>query len=264
MEELMTKSVILFFTGSLLKQGKCNKFLLSPASVESVEYQSLLTGCCPSVGELCWGMLDTCLPRIPQSQEPAVCTQAHIAFICFRIDPNDADLILQSCVQITLPLPSAGQSMGREGGAAPVEPDLKSWYSKIPPSIIPPRHSCISKSGAQTTKRKKIPLQLKEVFLTDSIIKASLKRMPTWLPLRNSKNWVHRCCKDVINSQQRREPEVLAFWLSVMKWSSAAGDVGRMKGLQSREKLCLQIYQSSPVSCPDPVNAQPLLWLSPA
>lgn len=54
---------------SLLRLTKCNKILLSPASVQSlVEYLSLCSGSCPPpphMGELCRGMLDTCLPRIP-------------------------------------------------------------------------------------------------------------------------------------------------------------------------------------------------------
>lgn len=38
---------------SLLKQTKCNKILLSPASVQSlVKYQSLFSGSCPPMGDL--------------------------------------------------------------------------------------------------------------------------------------------------------------------------------------------------------------------
>lgn len=48
----------------------------------------------------------------PKSQGPAVCAWVHIAFICFRIDPNEADLILQSRAQITQLLPAAVELMG--------------------------------------------------------------------------------------------------------------------------------------------------------
>lgn len=89
---------------SLLKRTKCNKILLSPASVQSlVEYLSLFMPPSP-MGELCRGMLDTCLPRIPSLKGQLCVLGLTSPPIYFQIGPNDADLMLQSSSQITQPL----------------------------------------------------------------------------------------------------------------------------------------------------------------
>lgn len=105
--KLITTSLTL--SCSRLQQAECNKTFLSHRSGWAlVEDKSLFGGSCPSVGELCWGMLDTCLPRI-QSLKGQLCG---LPFICFWICPNEAELILQSATEITQLLPAAEELVG--------------------------------------------------------------------------------------------------------------------------------------------------------
>lgn len=169
---------------SLLKRTRCNKILLSLASVQSlVEYLSLFSGSCPPpphMGELCRGMLDTCLPRIPSLKGQLCVLGLTSPRICFRISPNDADLMPQSSPQITQPL--AAESRGTRwdfwhnifciGRGAPVGLDLESecdspWYFKPNPSVIPLLIIPAFQTkilGLRRRGEQEFPLQVKESF----------------------------------------------------------------------------------------------------
>lgn len=82
----------------VLKQAKCNKTSLSPASVQPLHWS--ITHCSGahvppwlSCAEACWTLV---YPGSPVSRASCVCTWVHITFICFWIGPNEADLILHT------------------------------------------------------------------------------------------------------------------------------------------------------------------------